>query len=216
MKKILNISLILLFVSTLFISCLPHVSNPPINSDDSISSDCVADYQLDSVENYVFLEYLNNYQPNLIGDTFLFISYRDSVVDSIKLELSDNFYYKFSNLVDGSEPFNNIFEVMTDHIRRSFSYSNNEIIVNFMMLFSIEKLLNDNICEVDYSYYLYSDNDISAHAYCECTTKDCVSECCFPSFISIYKNDKLYVEVAHGKGITKFLDNNGVYWHLVE
>lgn len=171
MKKIFFVSLIVLFVSTLFVGCPPHVSNPPINSEDSIISDSVADYQLDSVENYVSLEYLNNYQPYSIGDTFLFISYKDSVVDSIKLELSDNYYYKFSNLVDGSEPFNNIFEVMTDHIRRSFSYSNNEIIVNFMMLFSMEKLLNDSICEVDYSYYLYSDNDISAHAYCECTKK---------------------------------------------
>lgn len=216
MKNLFYTPIILALISTLFIGCPPHVSNPPINSEDSISNDSVADYQLDSIENYVSLEYLNNYQPNSIGDTFLFISYNESVVDSIKLELSENFYYKFSNLVDGSEPFNNIFEVMTDHIRRSFSYSNNEIIVNFMMLFSIEKLLNDNISGVDYSYYLYSDNDISAHTYCECTTKDCVSECCFPSVISIYKNDKLYVEVTHGKGITKFIDNNGVYWHLVE
>ena len=149
MKNLFYTPIILALISTLFIGCPPHVSNPPINSEDSISNDSVADYQLDSIENYVSLEYLNNYQPNSIGDTFLFISYNESVVDSIKLELSENFYYKFSNLVDGSEPFNNIFESRSDHMRRSCSYSNNEIIVKFMMLFCSEKLVNDSISVVD-------------------------------------------------------------------
>ena len=36
MKKILNILLILLFVSTLFIGCPPRVPNPPIITNDTI------------------------------------------------------------------------------------------------------------------------------------------------------------------------------------
>ena len=42
MKKILNISLILLFVSTLFIGCPPRVPNPPITPNDTIS-DTISD-----------------------------------------------------------------------------------------------------------------------------------------------------------------------------
>ena len=51
---------------------------------------------------------------------------------------------------------------------------------------------------------------------CDCTCKDCVLEHCFSETISIYENSKLYVTVEQGKGITKFLDDNGVFWHLVE
>ena len=52
---------------------------------------------------------------------------------------------------------------------------------------------------------------------CDCLSKDCLFYSCLTDTINLYdESDILYIEVEHGKGITKFLDNNGVYWHLVE
>ena len=35
-------------------------------------------------------------------------------------------------------------------------------------------------------------------------------------FLRFNRDDILFVEIEHGKGITKFRDDEGNYWHLVE
>lgn len=52
---------------------------------------------------------------------------------------------------------------------------------------------------------------------CDCLSKDCLFYSCLTYTINLYdESDILYIEVERGKGITKFRDNNEVYWHLVE
>ena len=52
---------------------------------------------------------------------------------------------------------------------------------------------------------------------CDCLSKDCLFYSCLTDTINLYdESDILYIEVERGKGITKFRDNNEVYWHLVE
>ena len=222
MKKILNILLILLFVSTLFISCPPRVPNPPFPPSDTIPNDSVSDFQLDSIENYVSQEYLINYLPNAIGDTFLYISITDSIVDTLIFTLTFNQFYK--NIYYSSPVGLSILEIndlysFTDIAEKHFCYESKVFIIDFYITVYMSTDIYNDYMEVEYGSNIdnkLNDEMIGVIDYCECTTKDCVSECCFPSVISVYKNDKLYVEVTHGKGITKFLDNNGVYWHLVE
>ena len=97
MKKIFFISLILLFVSTLFIGCPPRVPNPPITPNDTIGDTISNPYdsiEYDSIEKYVSIEYLDNYLPNEVGDTFLFTAIKNGIVDTIFLQLTQNYINK--------------------------------------------------------------------------------------------------------------------------
>ena len=227
MKKILNIAMILFFVSTLFIGCPPRVINPPITPNDTISDTITNPYdsiEYDSIEKYVSIEYLDNYLQNEVGDTFLFTSVKDGIEDTISLKLTVNQLYKSvfclapSKFLSTSEDdYDNIY--YWDNISKMVCYESHDVYVDFNIFATIHSDKNVDLGGVDYnSNFSDRKNNItlSGQKDCDCKSKDCISENCFPSIISINRDDSLFVEIEHGKGITKFRDDEGNYWHLVE
>ena len=227
MKKILNILLILLFVSTLFIGCPPRVPNPPIITNDTIGDTITNPYdsiEYDSIEKYVSIEYLDNYLPNEVGDTFLFTAIKNGILDTILLQLTHNYINKsifclapsrFLSFVD--DDYDHIF--YWDNISKFVCYESKDIYINFNIFTSIHSDKNVDLGGVDYNSDFYNKNNnilFSGQKGCDCIVKDCIYNTCFPTTITINRDDSLFVEVEHGRGLTIFRDDEGNYWHLVE
>ena len=225
MNKILNIAMILFFVSTLFIGCPPRVINPPITPNDTISDTITNPYdsiEYDSIEKYVSIEYLDNYLQNEVGDTFLFTSVKDGVVDTISLHLAANRIEKSKqtdakrkSLLISDDDYD--YYYYTELIRKYMLYQSQNVRISLFINVVSHSDINNYHAGVNYSCTFRNlGNTYSSAKDCDCKSKDCISENCFPSIISINRDDSLFVEIEHGKGITKFRDDEGNYWHLVE
>ena len=225
MKKILNSAMILLFVSSLFIGCPPRVINPPITPNDTISDTITNPYdsiEYDSIEKYVSIEYLDNYLQNEVGDTFLFTSVKDGVVDTMSLHLAANRIEKSKqtdakrkSLLISDDDYD--YYYYTELIRKYMLYQSQNVRISLFINVVSHSDINNYHAGVNYSCTFRNlGNTYSSAKDCDCGAKDCISEMCFPSIITINRDDSLFVEIEHGKGITLFRDDEGNYWHLVE
>ena len=224
MKKILNISLILLFVSTLFIGCPPRVPNPPINPNDTIS-DTISDtithttdkYKLDYIYNYVSKEYLLNYIPYEIGTAFTFVN-DSNMYDTLYVTL-DDIYYVLDSFYN---PNKNIFSKQYEQcggesLVFAFTYNTEEFKFVFTTMIQLGAYVSNTFALTTYDFTIKRDFEFDTTLEdCNCYTKDCFADNCLNEEIILHKDDELKCKVEQGKGITLFKDDKGNYWHLVE
>lgn len=71
MKRFLIPIILVMFVTTLFVSC-PHKPIYPLQPEDTITKDTIIPPE-DSLYNYVSEEYLRNYMPFNVGTKFIYL-----------------------------------------------------------------------------------------------------------------------------------------------
>lgn len=216
----LNISLILLFVSTLFIGCPPRVPNLPITPNDTICdtiTDTTYKYKLDYIYNYVSEDYILNYIPYEIGTEFTFVNNSD-MYDTLYVTLN-NIYYKLYSYYN---PNKTIFSKQQDHcggegLIFAFTYITDEYKIDFTTTIELGPYVSDSSVWTFYDFTINRNKVFDTTLEdCNCYTKDCFANNCFNEEIILYKDDELKCKVEQGKGITLFRDDEGNYWHLVE
>ena len=226
MKKILFLLSVLVFVATLFIGCPPHINPPkPPEQDTTNTPDTIIIPPDDSLYNYVSEAYLKNYFPFDTGAKFLFVYEGVDHVDSLVLTLQfKDFFHYFHrsdclapkqeiNLSDKNKVDTCFLWYYIEDILFSVSYGN----LSFDLFVSSYPMKDDSTVMVDYSFENPHSSFNSGGYTCECDSKECVSETCFPTEIKVYNDDekeKICLVIEQGKGVTQFLGENDKMWRL--
>ncbi len=211
MKKILFASLIVLFVSTLFVGCPIQPQNPPKDPKDTTDIDSIKDI-LDDIYQYLPKEFYEAYIPYEVGDSVCF----SNNSDTMNFVVYDRSYNFIDNFCVDTLKNNDIRVIKFQNLYFDVTLTNPTSRIVFLCDITLNvQYPRLSPCLISSLWFYLNDNSVDISCSGDCS--ECASEVFFNNIISISQDGKnVSAVIENGKGIIQFMDEEGINWHLVE